>query len=378
MVKKINFENFLDLSLNVIDQLSRADVMKGYSIICNVMSEHLGWDYAEVWVRDAKTEGLIPTNYCYTTDPITEQFAKSEKKDFFLFGEGFTGLAWKEKKPLWFTNIVEDSKFFRKTEAEKAELKTCLAIPFIVEDYVDGVLLCFSKQDLKEDKIMIKYLRVLSSYIGLHLLKKQLDLLNDPNFCSEDQSVEIISKIFSARDHYTTIHEEYVRYFSMKLAEVMELSERDKHDLRIAASLHDIGKIGIPMEILSKSSLLSKEEFNLIKSHVLIGYNLIKDLSYSDNVKRMVIEHHERMDGSGYPKGLKEDEIYIGSQLLMVADVVSAMLENRPYRTAIDKKTVISELKKNAGTKYNKEITNHAIKLIKNQIANDITMGKAL
>ena len=376
MNDKLSFEKFLDFSLNIIDQLSRADVMHSYSIICNVLTEHLGWDYAEVWIRDAKHTGLIPTCIYYAVDDNAEVFANAEKSESLFIGEGFPGLAWKNKKPLWFSHISEHEDFYRQKQAKKAGFMTCLAVPFFVEDYVDGVLLVFNRNELKEDKMMMKHMLILSSYIGLHLLKKQLDLLNNPNFCNENQSVEIISKIFTARDQYTTTHENYVRFFAMKLAESMGFTDKEKHDLMIAASLHDIGKIGIPMEILSKYSPLSKEEYDLIKSHVLIGYDLIRDLSYSDEVKLMVIEHHERLDGSGYPYGKKDGEIYIGSQLLAVADVVSAMLENRPYRIAHDKRTVIAELNKYTGIKYNKEISAFAIELIKQGLFDGKKMEK--
>lgn len=377
MNTKISFEDFLDLSLDVIDQVSRADMLKSYPIICRILTIYLDCDYSEVWLKDTVKPYLIPTQIYYAKDTLSESFAKAEKNDAYSLGKGFPGLAWKHKKPLWFTDITHNLEFSRASFAKKAKLNTCLAVPFFVEDYVDGVILFFNHDHLDENLELMRLMHILSGRIGLHLLKKQLDLLNNPSFCTEDQSVVIISKIFNARDQYTSIHENYVKCFSLKLADLMNFSDKEKHDLTIAASLHDIGKIGIPMEILSKPSNLSKEEFNLIKNHVLIGYELIRDLSYNDEVKRMVLEHHERNDGSGYPYGLDKDHIYIGSQLLAVADVVSAMLENRPYRVAHDKQTVIDELEMNKGIKYNTEITDYAIGLIKKQMEDCIKEKKA-
>lgn len=377
MKSKISFEDFLDLSLDIIDKVSRADMLKSYPIICRMLAMHLDCDYSEVWLKDTVEPYLIPTQIYHAKDKLSEKFAKTAKEDAIYLDKGFSGQAWKHKKPLWFTNITMHPEFKRTSEAKKANLNTCLAMPFFVEDYVDGVILFFNHDDLGENHKLMQLLHILSGHIGLHLLKKQLDLLNNPSFCTEDQSVVIISKIFNARDQYTSIHENYVKCFSMKLAKLMNFSNKSKHDLSIAASLHDIGKIGIPMEILSKPAKLSKEEFNLIKNHVQIGYDLIKDLSYSDEVKRMVLEHHERMDGSGYPQGLNKDQIYIGSQLLAVADVVSAMLENRPYRIAHEKQSVIDELEMYKGIKYNTEISNYAIGIIKEEIQHCIKSKKS-
>jgi len=118
------------------------------------------------------------------------------------------------------------------------------------------------------------------------------------------------------------------------------------------------------MEILSKPSKLTVEELNLVRTHVIAGYNIIKDLKFSDDVKRMVYEHHERLDGSGYPQGLRGDQIFFGSQLLAVTDVVSAMMENRPYRPAHSKETVIEELTKYSNIKYNPAIVDIALGLL--------------
>ena len=364
----VKYETFLDLSLNVMDQISRSGAKYTYTITCRILAKNLGWDYAELWTKDFKSFDLIPSSFYYATDESTETFAKKIKKDKLTLGESFPGLSWKHKKALWFQHIDQDTSWLRMEGAKQAGLKTCMAIPMMIADSVDAVILLFSKRVLEEDKKLLEYMNILSYYIGLNTLKKELDAFNNPHFCSEDQSVEIISRIFNTRDPYTAVHENTVRCFALKLADLMHFNQKEKHDLSIAASLHDIGKIAIPMEILSKPSKLSKEEYSLIKTHVQIGYDLIEDLSYSEYVKRMVLEHHERIDGSGYPHGKKREDIYIGSQLLAVADVVSAMLENRPYRVAHQKKTVIDELLKFSDTKYNKEIVNFAIDLIRNDI----------
>jgi HD-GYP domain-containing protein (c-di-GMP phosphodiesterase class II) len=132
----------------------------------------------------------------------------------------------------------------------------------------------------------------------------------------------------------------------------MNLTSDQIDGIRMAAVIHDLGKISVPIEILSKPSKLTITEFNLIKSHAQSGYDILKDIEFPWPIARMVIEHHERNDGSGYPNGLTGDNILIESRILMVADVVEAMASNRPYRPAVGIDSALEEIKKNKGTLY--------------------------
>jgi putative two-component system response regulator len=126
---------------------------------------------------------------------------------------------------------------------------------------------------------------------------------------------------------------------------VIEDSEDDTLPvIRVAGILHDIGKISVPAEILSKPGKLTELEFNLIKLHPHVGYDILKDIDFPCPVARMVLEHHERMDGSGYPKGLKREEILLESRILAVADVTEAMASFRPYRPALGVDMALDEI----------------------------------
>ena len=265
MDKNRKYLDFLEFSLSLIEQISRANVIDSYKIICDEFTKHLDFDYAEVWLRDSKHTGLSASDIYYATDDLTKTFAQVIKTDVLFHGEGVPGLAWKYKKPVWFSDISHHPEFIRKDEAKQANLSTCIAIPILVEDYTDGVLLCFSKRVIEEDKDLISNIHMLSYYIGLEVLKKQLDMLNNPNFCSEDQSVEIISKIFSARDPYTTKHENCVKALAMKLAKYMNFSEVEKHDLRLASSLHDIGKMRYLWKFLANHHHYQKKNMIWLK-----------------------------------------------------------------------------------------------------------------
>jgi putative nucleotidyltransferase with HDIG domain len=135
--------------------------------------------------------------------------------------------------------------------------------------------------------------------------------------------------------------------------------------LRIGARLHDIGKIILPAEILAKPGRLSETEMQLIRQHAAAGAEVVSSIGFESNVAEMIHQHHERLDGSGYPAGLHDDEILPEARILAVADVVEAMISHRPYRPALPIEVAIAELEDGAGTRYDSETCEIAIELIR-------------
>ena len=141
-----------------------------------------------------------------------------------------------------------------------------------------------------------------------------------------------MSAMVEARDPYTAGHQRRVSDLARSIGAVMNLSYDQREGLRMAASVHDIGKISVPAEILSKPTRLTELEFALIKIHPQTGYDILKDIEFPWPVARIVLEHHERIDGSGYPNGVKGEALGIESRILGVADVAESMASDRPYR----------------------------------------------
>jgi PAS domain S-box-containing protein/putative nucleotidyltransferase with HDIG domain len=165
------------------------------------------------------------------------------------------------------------------------------------------------------------------------------------------------------KDPYTAGHQERVKKLACAIAQEMGLSNDQVEGVRITSSLHDIGKIGVPAEILSKPGRLSDIEHNLIKNHPQTGYELLKDIEFPWPVAQIVLQHHERMDGSGYPQGLKGEEILLEARVLAVADLVEAMASHRPYRAALGIEAALEEISKNKGILYDSEVVDACIKL---------------
>ena len=145
----------------------------------------------------------------------------------------------------------------------------------------------------------------------------------------------------------------------------MGLSQDKIECIRVVASIHDIGKLSIPAEILSKPSKLSELEFSLIKEHAQKGYEILKNIESPWPLAEIVYQHHERMDGSGYPRNLKGNDILIEARIRIVADVVEAMASHRPYRPSLGVDTALEEIEKNRGTLYDKAVADACLRLFR-------------
>jgi putative nucleotidyltransferase with HDIG domain len=167
------------------------------------------------------------------------------------------------------------------------------------------------------------------------------------------------------RDPYTSGHQ--IRSADLALAIASEMGlPQDKIDaIRMAGSIHDIGKLSIPAEILSKPTKLLEIEFALIKEHARKGYEMLKDVESPWPLAEIVYQHHERMDGSGYPRNLKGEEILIEARILAVADVVEAMASHRPYRPGLGIDASLNEIEKNRGIFYDDAVADTCLRLFR-------------
>jgi putative nucleotidyltransferase with HDIG domain len=168
-----------------------------------------------------------------------------------------------------------------------------------------------------------------------------------------DAAIDTMSKMIEAKDPYTSGHQHRVCKLAVPLAQELGLNKDKIEGIRIASLIHDIGKIGLPTEILSKPTKLTEIEFNLIKNHSQIGYNILKSIDFSYPVDQIVLQHHEKMNGSGYPRGLKRDEILLEAKIICVADVVEAMSSHRPYRPALGIDVALEETRNRCGLRRN-------------------------
>ncbi len=178
-------------------------------------------------------------------------------------------------------------------------------------------------------------------------------------------TIQVMVSAVEARDPYTAGHQARSADLARAIAIEMGLPQEKIEGLRMAGAIHDIGKISIPAELLSKPTKLTNVEFSLIKEHARIGYEMLKDVESPWPMAEIVYQHHERMDGSGYPRNLKGNEIIMEARILAVADVVEAMASHRPYRPTLGIEPSLEEIEKNKGFLYDDAVADACLRLFR-------------
>ncbi|WP_409272688.1 HD-GYP domain-containing protein [Neobacillus sp. SCS-31] len=194
-------------------------------------------------------------------------------------------------------------------------------------------------------------------------------MITEPTFYQLSESLTRLKKIVEEverKDHHTVEHSERVSEYAVKIAKKLMFPKDKLESLYIASILHDIGKINIPMEILNKPDKLTDEEFAYIKRHPGDGAEMVKDLYYED-IPMIIEQHHERLNGSGYPHGLKGDDILLEARIIAVSDSFDAMTEDRAYRKAYDVQYAVNELISMADTHYDRKVVEAFVEILKEE-----------
>ncbi len=178
-------------------------------------------------------------------------------------------------------------------------------------------------------------------------------------------TVQAMAATVETRDPYTAGHQRRVANLARAIAQEMNLYKDVVDGIRVAGLIHDIGKISVPAEILSKPTKLTEMEFNIIKVHSETGYNILKDIEFPWPIADIVLQHHEKLNGSGYPQGLKNGQILLEAKILAVADVVEAMASHRPYRAGLGIDFALEEIEKNKGILYDAKIVDACARLFR-------------
>jgi HD-GYP domain-containing protein (c-di-GMP phosphodiesterase class II) len=179
------------------------------------------------------------------------------------------------------------------------------------------------------------------------------------------QTVEVATTLSEMRDPYTAGHERRVAQVAVAISAELGFDTQRQEGLRVAGYLHDIGKIMIPSEILSKPGKLSSVEFALIKGHPQASYDVLKGVEFPWPVAMVALQHHERIDGSGYPQGLKGEAILFEARIIAVADVVEAMSSHRPYRPGLGIEKALAEIERGRATAYDAEVVDACLRLFR-------------
>ena len=258
-----------------------------------------------------------------------------------------------------------------RNEAEKRGYKSAISIPLLHSKKVIGSLNIYTGTNNCFKNSEIKILKEVANdiTIGIRSLRYKNEL--ESNYFKFKkalyETIDAIAMISERRDPYTAGHQKRVAMLASAIAKEMQLSEDMIEGIYLTSIIHDIGKMSVPLSILSKPTSLSKGETMLIQSHCQEAYNILKNIEFPWPVAEIILQHHERIDGSGYPNGLRDEEILLEAKILAVADTIEAMSSHRPYRPAIGLQKAIKEILKNKGKLYDSLTVDTCIDLFENK-----------
>ncbi len=292
---------------------------------------------------------------------ITEA-AYSQTGDFFFpmvvaMGDGISGYVAKEGQPITLT--AKDNETVE-CDGIGLAIKSAVSVPLLnrefrgvgmaINEQIIGALTIVNTEEAEAlEAEELDLLQSLSSLLANAIHNARMEERNRATFL---RTLESLATALEARDDYTRGHSQRVCDLSVMIGSNLGLLPDALEELRIGTILHDIGKIGVPDAILNKPGRLTDEEFNFMRTHPVIGYEICRPLMLSDGVLMIIRNHHEKLDGSGYPDGLKGGELPLSLRIVCVADAFDAMSSRRPYRGVMDMGHVMGELSKGAGIQF--------------------------
>ena len=272
-------------------------------------------------------------------------------------GRGPTGTAIRTQKPAIVRDTLTDPDYaLWRENGIKLGYRSILALPLVTHGQVLGALTIYSTDADGFTEEEIKLGAEFSDDLAFGIVTLRTRKLQEQSaqrlLNSLKGTIEAMAAIVEMRDPYTAGHQHRVAELARAIAEELKLPEEDIRGIYLAAEIHDLGKIGIPAEILSKPSRLTALEYQIVQTHAQAGYDILKRIDFPWPIAQIVRQHHERPDGSGYPNGLKAADILTGAKILAVADTVEAMSSHRPYRPGPGIEAALEEIERNRGVLY--------------------------
>lgn len=340
-----------------------------YQFVCNELIRvgHV----VGAWFGAKRPDGILEPVACSGVDLATLQRA-GLRWDEDAAGQSPPGCAIQDQVPIVLNDIEADERFGRfKASWRRAGVLSTLVVPVKIDGEIIGTLAVWSSRKGTFDQESVQFLIEVAGDIGVGVRSIQLNKRLNATLLSLRETlgstVEAIATMVELRDPYTAGHQRRVADLSAAIGKEMGLPEKHIEGLRVIGYLHDVGKISVPAELLSKPAKLTETEYTLIREHPEVGYRILKKLSFPWPVADAVLQHHERLDGSGYPAGLKGEDIVLEARILAVADTVEAMASHRPYRPGLGIERATAEIVKGRGTFYDPQVVDAFVRLIRDR-----------
>jgi HD-GYP domain-containing protein (c-di-GMP phosphodiesterase class II) len=301
-------------------------------------------DAASVLLYDVKSQDLY-------FEVAQGKAGKVLRKISINSSEGIAGWVFGHGSPLIVNDVSQDPRFSCSMDNTSGFItRSIICVPLIVHRKTIGVLEVLNKLDggnfTEQDR------EILESLASLAAIALENNNLHKSVLAGYKSTIEALASAIDAKDPSTCGHSRRVMEYALMCGRELLLPKKNLEVLEYAGLLHDIGKIGISENILRKPAALTGEEYNIIRSHSLIGGNILKDIPFLEEARGLVLHHHERFDGTGYPDGLRGEEIPMGARLLAVADTFDTMTTDRYYRAALSEECAITEIKQCSGSQF--------------------------
>jgi PAS domain S-box-containing protein len=345
--------------LSALSEIDRAissslDMRLSLDVLLNEVLSQLGVDAAAVLLLN---ESSLTLEYCAGKGFRTLAFRQSRIR----LGKGHAGQVGLERKMLHVSNLAEAGSHFARTDMLKDEgFVEYFGVPLVVKGMLKGVLEVFHRTPLNSDIDWINYLETLGGQAAIAIDNAQLfEGIQQSNLeliAAYDATIAGWSHAMDLRDRETEGHSQRVTELTLKLAEQMGISEQEQVHIRRGALLHDIGKLGIPDHILLKDGKLTEEEWAKMRRHPTFALEMLMPISYLRPALDIPYCHHEKWDGTGYPRGLKGEQIPLAARIFAVVDVWDALTSDRPYRSAWSKEKTLEYIREQSGRHFDPRV----------------------
>jgi len=300
-------------------------------------------------------ELLLRSSYGFTN----KKFQKIKRS--LKIGESIAGRVVKNGKPYVINDLRKEKKYKYPYYAAQRRLRSLVTVPLVQKDKIIGVLSIYNTDVSRYAVEDAKLLAMFASQAAIAIENARLFEQAQTGYMN---TIKTLSNIIDAKDSQTFGHSERVMEHCIEIANAIGLSEEQKEVLKYAGLLHDIGKIGIDVGILRKPAKLTKEEWKIMVMHPVVGSGIVEQIGFLDDLAPIILHHHERYDGKGYPSRLKKEKIPLGARILSVVDAYESMVSDRPYRKALSFKKIKQELSEGAGSQFDPNIVKVFLKVL--------------
>lgn len=293
-----------------------------------------------------------------TTVGIPDEWKKIGRQKV---GESLSGWVAFNEKPLFVPEMAEDPRFAYAELARKYGFRSYLGVPMMVKGKLVGVLNTYTSEPHQFGPREIELLQAFANQSAVAIENAQLYSSLQKGYF---ETIRALVNAIEAKDKYTRGHSERVTHYSVAIAKMMDWEARRLEMMSYSGALHDIGKIGIDLNILNKKGRLSPEEYRLVQQHPLIGVRIMEPIGFLKEIKASIVQHHEWVDGSGYPLGISSDNMTLEAKILGVSDAYDAMTTERPYQRALTPQEAVDELRRCVGTQFDPEVVEAFVKVL--------------